>query len=147
MGPKKIDVTWQVILSQHTGQLGESEGTENSKKKLVYLCLMKLHTDWGIWSASRPGRFTPVERDPDTHWIGGWVDPRACLDDVEKRKFFTLLGLELRPLGRSTHGQSLYRLRHCGSWCRGNTSIRQRQLPSRSFSIHHSSINPALATV
>jgi hypothetical protein len=27
------------------------------------------------------------------------VDPRAGLDDVEKRKFLTLPGLELRPLG------------------------------------------------
>jgi hypothetical protein len=35
------------------------------------------------WSASRPGRFTPGERAPGTHWIGGWVDPRAGLDDVE----------------------------------------------------------------
>jgi hypothetical protein len=34
------------------------------------------------WSASRPGRFTPGERAPCTHWIGGWVDPRACLDNV-----------------------------------------------------------------
>jgi hypothetical protein len=49
----------------------------------------------GEWSASRPGRFTPV-----THWIGGWMDPRAGLDDLEKRKFLTLLGLELRTLDR-----------------------------------------------
>jgi hypothetical protein len=28
------------------------------------------------------------------------VDPRAGLDDLEKRKFFTLSGLELRPPGR-----------------------------------------------
>jgi hypothetical protein len=28
------------------------------------------------------------------------VGPRAGLDDVEKRKFLTLPGLELRPLGR-----------------------------------------------
>jgi hypothetical protein len=28
------------------------------------------------------------------------VDPRSGLDDVEKREFLTLLGLELRPLGR-----------------------------------------------
>jgi hypothetical protein len=28
------------------------------------------------------------------------MDPRAGLDDVEKRKFFILPGLELRPLGR-----------------------------------------------
>jgi hypothetical protein len=26
--------------------------------------------DGGEWSASRPGRFTPRERDPGTHWIG-----------------------------------------------------------------------------
>jgi hypothetical protein len=46
----------------------------------------------GEWSASHPGRFTPEERAPGTHWIGGWVDPRARLDAVEKRKFLTLLG-------------------------------------------------------
>jgi hypothetical protein len=38
----------------------------------------------GDWSASRPGRFTPGEQTPDTHWIGCWVDPRAGLDNVEK---------------------------------------------------------------
>jgi hypothetical protein len=31
--------------------------------------------DGGKWSASRPGRFTPGERDLDTHCIGGWVGP------------------------------------------------------------------------
>jgi hypothetical protein len=50
-----------------------------------------------------------------THWIGGWVDPRAGLDDVEKRKFLTLPGLELRPLGRPARSQSLYRQRYPGS--------------------------------
>jgi hypothetical protein len=48
----------------------------------------------GEWSASRPG----------THRIGGWVDPRAGLYDVEKRKFLT------RPLSRPARSQSLYRL-------------------------------------
>jgi hypothetical protein len=38
----------------------------------------------GELSVSRPGCFTPGEGDPGTHWIGGWVDPRAGLDDVEK---------------------------------------------------------------
>jgi hypothetical protein len=28
------------------------------------------------------------------------VDLRAGLDNLEKRKFFTLLGFELQPLGR-----------------------------------------------
>jgi hypothetical protein len=40
----------------------------------------------GVWSASRPGRFIPRERDPGTHWIGGWVGPRAVLEAVVKRK-------------------------------------------------------------
>jgi hypothetical protein len=55
------------------------------------------------------------ERAPDTHWIGGWVDPRVGLDDVEKRKFLTLPGLELRLLGRPARNQSLYRLGYPGS--------------------------------
>jgi hypothetical protein len=62
----------------------------------------------GEWSASRPDRFTPGGKAPVTHWIGGWVDPRSGLDDVEKRKFFTLPGLELLPLGRPARSQLLY---------------------------------------
>jgi hypothetical protein len=53
----------------------------------------------GEWSTSRPGRFTPGEKAPGSHWIGGSVDLRAGLDDLEKRKFLALPGLELR-LGR-----------------------------------------------
>jgi hypothetical protein len=40
----------------------------------------------GEWSVSRPGCFTPRERTPGTHWIGGWVCPRAVLDAMVKRK-------------------------------------------------------------
>jgi hypothetical protein len=36
----------------------------------------------GEWSASRLCRFIP-----GTHWIGGWVGPRAGLENLEKRKF------------------------------------------------------------
>jgi hypothetical protein len=43
------------------------------------------------------------------------VGPRACLDDMEKIKFLALMGLELRPLGRPTRSQSLYRLSKRGS--------------------------------
>jgi hypothetical protein len=42
------------------------------------------------------------------------VDLRAGLDDVEKRKFLTLPGLELRLLGRLARSQSLYQLRYPG---------------------------------
>jgi hypothetical protein len=52
--------------------------------------------------------FPPEERTLSIHWIGGWVDPRAGLDDVEKRKFLTLPGLELRTLGRLARSRSLY---------------------------------------
>jgi hypothetical protein len=33
-----------------------------------------------------PGHFTPRERAPGTHWIGGWVGPRAVLEAVVKRR-------------------------------------------------------------
>jgi hypothetical protein len=32
----------------------------------------------GEWSASRPG-----ETIRGTHWLGGWVGPRASLDSVQ----------------------------------------------------------------
>jgi hypothetical protein len=53
----------------------------------------------GEMSALRLGRFTPGETAPGTHWIGGWVNPKVSLEDIEKRKSLTLPGLELRPLG------------------------------------------------
>jgi hypothetical protein len=33
-----------------------------------------------------PGALPPGERAPGSHWIGGWIGPRAGLDAVEKRK-------------------------------------------------------------
>jgi hypothetical protein len=36
----------------------------------------------GGWSASRTSRLTPGKRTPGTHWVGGWVGPRAGLDTV-----------------------------------------------------------------
>jgi hypothetical protein len=68
------------------------------------------------WSASRPGRFIPGERATGTHWIGGWMDPTAGLDDVERRKFLPPSGLKLRPLSRPARSQSVYRLRYTGCW-------------------------------
>jgi hypothetical protein len=54
------------------------------------------------WSASRSGRFIPGEIAPGTHRIG-WMNLKAGLDDLEKRKFLTLPGLELGPLVRPVH--------------------------------------------
>jgi hypothetical protein len=68
----------------------------------------------GERSASRPWHFTPKVRAP-CHWIGRSVGHRSNLNDMKKRKFLTLPGLELRPLGRPTSSQSLYRLCYSGS--------------------------------
>jgi hypothetical protein len=73
-----------------------------------------LCTSW--W---RVDSFTPLplysgERAPGTHWIGGLIDPRVGLDDMEKLKFFTLPGIEVRPLCRLARIQSLYQLSKCG---------------------------------
>jgi hypothetical protein len=51
-----------------------------------------LHLVAGEWSASRPGRFIPEEIAPGVHWIGGWVEPRAGLYELEERKFFNPTG-------------------------------------------------------
>jgi hypothetical protein len=42
--------------------------------------------DGGEWSASRHGRFTPRERDPNIHWIGGRVVLRSLLDAERKMR-------------------------------------------------------------
>jgi hypothetical protein len=67
------------------------------------------------WLASHSGRFTLVEKAPGTRWIGGWVGPRAVLEDVKKRKLLTLSGVEPRILVRPGSRQSLHRLRYPGS--------------------------------
>jgi hypothetical protein len=54
-----------------------------------------------------PAALTPGN---GTHWKGGWVGPRPGLDDVERKKFLTVLRLELRALGRVARCQSLSRL-------------------------------------
>jgi hypothetical protein len=77
------------------------------------------------WSASSPCRFTPGERAPGTHWIGGWVDPRAGLDNAEKRKFLILPGLELWAVGRPvTIPTALSRLFNFGSY--QSSSIKKK---------------------
>jgi hypothetical protein len=46
---------------------------------------LTLALNGGEWSASR-FYFTPEETAPGTHYIQGWVGPRAGLDVMEKRK-------------------------------------------------------------
>jgi hypothetical protein len=44
------------------------------------------------------------------------VDPRAGLDDVEKKKFLTLPGFELRPLSRPGISDREFKIPRCGRW-------------------------------
>jgi hypothetical protein len=71
--------------------------------RFLYFC-----ASWVELSVAVPNHFTPLERDRGTLWIGGCVDPKAGVDDIETRKFLTLPGLKLRPLRRTTRGQFLY---------------------------------------
>jgi hypothetical protein len=44
-------------------------------------------TRWGCMVSITPRpRFTPGERTPGTHWIGGWVGPRAGLYRQDRGK-------------------------------------------------------------
>jgi hypothetical protein len=46
-----------------------------------------------------PPRFTPGKRTPGTHWIGGWVGPRAGLDAGARIKICPYRGSNLdRPI-------------------------------------------------
>jgi hypothetical protein len=65
----------------HEGVLGEW------RYRSAHSSTSALHR--GKWSASRPGCFIPKERAPGTHWIGGWVGPRAVLDVVLKKKILS----------------------------------------------------------
>jgi hypothetical protein len=54
-------------------------------------------------------RMTVLSTKKEPAYPLGRVGPRGGLEALEKWKFFTLPGLELRPLGRSPRSQLLYR--------------------------------------
>jgi hypothetical protein len=76
----------------------------------VTVLFLTLALDEDELSTSRPGRITPEERAACTHWMRGWVIPRAGLDAVEKREV-SYPCRESNP-GRPSHSTSLYRLRY-----------------------------------
>jgi hypothetical protein len=69
-----------------------------------------LGSNWSWVVSVTPRPRYPRRKRPGTHWKGGWVRPRAGLDDVEN--VLPLPGLELRPVRRAARSQSLYRLRY-----------------------------------
>jgi hypothetical protein len=61
---------------------------------------LTLALDEGEWSASCSCRFTPRERAPGSHWIGGWMSLRIGLNGVGNRKSCTIINhmVEVQPL-------------------------------------------------
>jgi hypothetical protein len=60
-----------------------------------------------------PAALYPREKTPGTHWIGGWVGPRAGLDAGAGRQ--SLCPCRGSNLDRPAHSQTLYRLTYRGS--------------------------------
>jgi hypothetical protein len=48
--------------------------------------ILDLGIRWRLVVNFTPQPLYPGERAAGTHWIGGWVGPRAGLDAVEKRR-------------------------------------------------------------
>jgi hypothetical protein len=59
-----------------------------------------------------PYRFIPGEKGPGMHWIGGWVDPRAGLHTMEKRKpsLAGNLTQAIHPVARRYTGRAIMAL-------------------------------------
>jgi hypothetical protein len=51
--------------------------------------LLDLGTGWKWVVSFTPRPLYPQGKSPGTHWIGGWVGPRAILDTVVKRKILS----------------------------------------------------------
>lgn len=65
-------------------------------------------TRWSEWLVSCPCHFTPTERAPIIHSIGGWVGPSAGLDAMELRK--TSWPYWESNSSHPAHSPSVYRL-------------------------------------
>jgi hypothetical protein len=53
--------------------------------------------DGGEWSASRPGRYTPGDMAPGTHWIWGWGGSQSRSKRCGEEKILLLPGIDPRP--------------------------------------------------
>jgi hypothetical protein len=108
-------------LRHHFVRSGTVPGMElagmNTIESMVNLslCLTTPLSSIGEWMYSwrwvvrfTPRPIYPQGKSPGIHWIGGWVGPVTGLDDVEKRKFLILPGLQLRPLCHPARAASRY---------------------------------------
>jgi hypothetical protein len=118
VSPDSVLVEIQTWYLPNTGYRHWTDFLHSKNTDLKVKAKLSLYlTSWRWVVSSRPCRFTPGERapPPPAHWRGGWVDPRAGLDDMKKWIFLTLPRLELQPFDRPACSQSLYRLSYRGS--------------------------------
>jgi hypothetical protein len=74
-----------------------------------------LYTSWRWVISFTPRPLYPRGKAPHpacAHWVGCRLSPRVILNNVKKRKFSILTGLELRSFCRPARSQWLYRLLH-----------------------------------
>jgi hypothetical protein len=54
-----------------------------------------ISTRWRCVQLHASAVLLPEKSPPGTHWIGGWVGPKAGVDAMEKRKNLSLPEIEL----------------------------------------------------
>jgi hypothetical protein len=85
-------------------------------EEVLFLLILNLGTRWGwVVSVTPRPHFTPGERTSGTHWIGGWVGPRAGLDTGARRKILCPCrgSNSDRPARSQTLYHLSYRVVHC----------------------------------
>jgi hypothetical protein len=99
-------------------------------EEVQLLLILDLGTRWGwVVSITQWLHFTPGERTPCTHWIGGWVGPRAGLDAGARRKILCPCW-ESNP-DRPAHSQTLYCLSYCSSRLLAEHNIKTIHNPAK----------------
>jgi hypothetical protein len=122
-----LQINWKEMISSWSGQYpntcleGLSKTSENLRivgvvaeiqiehlqnRNLGRYLRTKFDATIFVSHISRSCRFPPEERVRGINCIGGWVNSKAGLDDVEKRTFFS----ELRRVCCPTSSQLPYRL-------------------------------------
>jgi hypothetical protein len=87
-GTKVPQSLFRLVLAEMPGVAWDSIRNEGTREINYGSCIL----------ASRPDRFTPDERAPGIHWIGGWVGPTIGLDVGEKRNISPPAGNRTRAV-------------------------------------------------
>jgi hypothetical protein len=73
------------VLTAHTGPISVSQFSDVCS--LVQYLFVQIGAGYQMWKWQ--GHVYPRGKSPSTRWIGGWVGPKTCVDDVERRKLLS----------------------------------------------------------